>query len=182
MMTVRVEAVCISTPETRVAKRPQAEAMVEQHGFAGDRHAGESRVSARTGQAVPNRRQWSAVATEEVEDFCRALGVPPFPLGALGENLRLAGIRLADVEPGTVFEFASGCRLEVCAQNDPCENAAAELGAAYGPQVTRFFVRASFGKRGVVGRVLSPGLVRAGDVAKVVPPEPAGQPNAGLRT
>jgi len=180
-MTVRVEAVCISTPEARVAKRPQPEAMVERHGFAGDRHAGEFRVSARTGQRVPNRRQWSAVSTEEVEDFCRALGVSPFPDGALGENLRLSGIRLADVAPGTVLEFPSGCRLEVSAQNDPCENAAAELGVTYGPHVTRLFVRASYGKRGVVGRVLSPGLIRAGDLAKVIPPEPAGLPQAGLR-
>ena len=142
-------------------------------GVEGDRHAGEHRISSRTGEPIPNRRQWSAVSTDEVGAFCRELGVMPFADGSLGENVRLSGIILGDTKPGTVLEFPSGCRLQVAGQNDPCENAAAELAATYGPAVGRHFVRASFGHRGVVGTVLSPGAIRVGDEVTVIEPQPA---------
>jgi len=164
-----VEAVCVSTPETRVAKKSVTEAMVGLLGIEGDRHAGETRLTPR-GTAIPNRRQWPAVSTDEVEAFCKELGVMPFAPGSLGENIRLQGITLADVKPGTIFEFPSGCRLEVVGQNDPCENAAAELAATYGPVVERHFVKASFGHRGVIGTVLAPGLVRPGDEVTAIAP------------
>ena len=171
-MPVRVEAVCVSTPEARVAKQPRDEVTVGAHGLEGDRHAGEQRISPRTGQPIPNRRQWSAVSTGEVEAFCRELGVLAFEEGELGENLRLSGIDLGDVRPGTILEFPSGCRLQVSAQNDPCENAAAELAVTYGATVGRYFVRASFGRRGVVGAVLTPGIICPGDEVAVVLPDP----------
>jgi MOSC domain-containing protein YiiM len=170
-MPIRVEAVCVSTPETRVAKLPREEVHVGRYGIEGDRHAGETRLHPRTGQEITNRRQWSAVSTGEVEAFCRELGVMAFEAGELGENIRLSGIDLGDVKPGTVFEFPSGCRLQVSAQNDPCENAAGELAVRYGPEVGRYFVRASFGHRGVVGAVLTPGTIRPGDEVRVVTPE-----------
>ncbi len=172
-MPVRVEAVCVSIPETRVAKQQRDEVMVGPVGLEGDRHAGELYTYAKTGQTFPNRRQWSAVSTEEVEEFCRELGVAAFKIGELGENIRLSGLKLGEVKPGTVFEFPSGCRLQVSQQNDPCENAAAELGVTYGPAVERQFVRASFGKRGVVGLVLTPGVIRGGDAVTVLEPEAA---------
>ena len=171
-MPVRVEAVCVSTPEVRVAKQPRDEVHVGPYGLEGDRHAGEQHISSRTGQPMPNRRQWSAVSTGEIEAFCRELGVLAFEEGELGENLRLSGIDLGDVRPGTIFEFPSGCRLQVSAQNDPCENAAAELAVTYGPTVARYFVRASFGHRGVVGAVLAPGIIRPGDGVTVILPQP----------
>jgi MOSC domain-containing protein YiiM len=174
LQSITVEGVCVSTPLTRVAKTPLPQVQVEQTGLAGDRHAGEMRASPRTGQPIPNRRQWSAVSTDEVEAFCRELDVMPFPVGALGENIRLAGVNLGEVSPGTVLEFPSGCRLVITGQNDPCEKAAAELGASYGPLVERLFVRTAFGHRGVVGTVLTPGLIRAGDSVRLEAPEQAG--------
>lgn len=172
-MPVKVEAVCVSKPETRVAKEPRDEVMVGPLGLEGDRHAGELHTYAKTGQQFPNKRQWSAVSTEEVEAFCAELGVAPFRPGELGENIRLSGINLGEVNPGTVLEFPGGCRLRVSKQNDPCENAAAELGAEYGDNVERQFVRVSFGHRGVVGTVLAPGMIRPGDEVTVLLPEPA---------
>ncbi|HXH21187.1 MAG TPA: MOSC domain-containing protein [Dehalococcoidia bacterium] len=172
-MPVIVEAVCISTPGRRVAKEPREQAYCAPAGFEGDRHAGETRISSRSGGPIPNRRQWSAVSTDEVEAFCRELGVAPFAFGEMGENIRLRGIHLASVTPGTVLEFPSGCRLQVSTQNDPCDNAAEELSLTYGPAVRRYFVKASFGRRGVVGTVLAPGLIRPGDEVSVRLPRPA---------
>jgi len=104
-MPVIVEAVCVSTPDSRVAKKPQDQVQVGQFGLEGDRHAAEQRISSRTGQPIPNRRQWSAVSSGEVEAFCRELEVTPFAHGDLGENLRLSGIDLGAVGPGTILEF-----------------------------------------------------------------------------
>jgi MOSC domain-containing protein YiiM len=169
-----VEAVCISSEGLRIAKTPVPEARVGPHGIEGDRHATEMRMSRRAGAEVPNRRQWSAVSTEEVEAVCRELGVMPFAFGAMGENLRLRGLPLADLPDGAVFELPSGCRLRVSEQNDPCENAAAELGVTYGPTVERLFVKAAYGRRGVVGTVLAPGTIRPGDEVRIVLPAASG--------
>ena len=161
-----VVAVCLSTPATRVAKAPQDEAFAGPHGFAGDRHASELRQK-RDGSVIPNERQWSAVSSDEISELCAGLGVPVFALGALGENLRLSGLRMADLAAGAVLEFPSGARFEVSGQNDPCVNAAAELSQTYGEAVGQYFVKQAYGRRGVVGRVLTPGPIRAGDEVTV---------------
>lgn len=165
-----VEGLCLSTLEFRVAKQALAEARVGPHGFEGDRHGTEFRRSVRTGQDIPNRRQWSAVSTEEVEDVCKQLGVAPFAIGAMGENLRLAGVRLAEVPEGARLVFPDGCTLAVTGQNDPCENAALELSATYGPSVLRYFVKASYGRRGILGTVDTPGVIRQGDAVRIMLP------------
>jgi MOSC domain-containing protein YiiM len=166
---IQVEAVCISS-EFRVHKLPQTEAYAGEFGFAGDRHARKIRWSASARRPIPNRRPWSAVSSDEVEEFCARLGVAPFPYGALGENLRLSGVRLSEVPKGAILEFPSGARLQVSSQNDPCQTAAEELGLAFGPYVERYFVKEAFGKRGVVGIVLEQGLIRPGDAVDLVLP------------
>lgn len=169
-MVILVEAVCISTREFRVHKMPQTEVNVGPFGLTGDRHAGKFRWSSSARRPIPNRRQWSAVSSDEVAEFCARLGVAPFPFGALGENLRLSGVCLGELAKGTVLEFPSGARLLIAAQNDPCQSAAEELGLAYGSHVERHFVKEAYGQRGVVGSVLTPGLIRPRDEATLVLP------------
>jgi MOSC domain-containing protein YiiM len=166
-----VEAVCLSTPDARVAKKPQDKASIGEHGFEGDRHASE--FVQMYGRPVANTRQWSAVSAEEVAALCADIGVAPFPAGALGENLRLSGVVLANVPAGSVLELPSGARLAVGGQNDPCVNAARELAQKYGAVVGEYFVRKAFGRRGVVGVVLVPGVVRPGDKVTISVPEDA---------
>jgi MOSC domain-containing protein YiiM len=161
-----VDAVCLSVPGVRVAKQPRPEAFIGPHGLEGDRHAREAN---RFGQ--PNLRQWTAVSTEEVAELCAGMGIDPtFAGGSLGENLRLSGIRLAEVPPQTVLQFPSGARLLVLGQNDPCVNAARELSETYGP-AGQDFVKQAFGRRGIVGTVLETGAVRPGDEVVVLLPE-----------
>jgi MOSC domain-containing protein YiiM len=164
----KVEAVCLSVEGVRVAKEPKDEAFLGPHGFVGDRHEAEFRKSTSGGAPVPNHRQWSAVSTEEVAELCANIGVAPaFVDGALGENLRLSGIRLAEVPEGSVLEFPSGARLAVHGRNDPCVNAAKELSATYGGVVGQYFVKQAFGKRGILGTVLETGVIRPGDEVTV---------------
>jgi MOSC domain-containing protein YiiM len=169
-----VEAVCISVPGVRVAKAPQDEAFLGPHGFVGDRHEAEfRRTPDGTGQR-PNRRQWSAVSSEEVAELCADMGVDPaFVPGAMGENLRLSGVHLADVPEGSVLEFESGARLLVSGRNDPCVNAALELSQTYGPVVGQYFVKQAFGRRGILGTVLETGVIRPGDRLTILLPETA---------
>jgi MOSC domain-containing protein YiiM len=172
IVTATVDAVCISVPGVRVAKAPQDEAFLGPHGFVGDRHEAEfRRTSDGAGQRV-NHRQWSAVSTEEVTELCAEMGVDPaFAFGAMGENLRLSGVKLADVPEGSVIELPSGAKLLVSGRNDPCINAAKELSATYGSQVGQYFVKQAFGRRGILGTVLETGVVRPGDKVTILLPD-----------
>jgi MOSC domain-containing protein YiiM len=114
------------------------------------------------------------VSTEEVAELCADMGVdPPFANGALGENLRLSGIHLAEIPEGSVLEFPSGARLRVSGRNDPCVNAAKELSQTYGAVVGQYFVKQAFGRRGILGTVLETGVIRPGDAVTILVPEAA---------
>ncbi len=174
--TATVEAVCISVPGVRVAKAPQDEGFLGPYGLVGDRHEAEFRRT-RDGGQQPNHRQWSAVSNEEVAELCADMGVnPPFALGAMGENLRLSGVKLMDVPEGSVLELPSGARLLVSGSNDPCINAAQELSETYGPQVGQYFVKQAFGRRGILGTVLETGVVRPGDTVTILLPDAVTSP------
>jgi MOSC domain-containing protein YiiM len=171
-LTATIEAVCVSVPGVRVAKAPQDEAFLGPHGFVGDRHEAEYR-KARDGDGErPNHRQWSAVSDEEVIELCADLGVdPPFALGALGENLRLSGVKMQDVPEGSVLEMPSGAKLRVSGRNDPCINAARELSETYGVDVGKHFVKQAFGRRGILGTVLESGVIHPGDKVTILLPD-----------
>ena len=166
---VVVEAVCLSQHGVRVAKRPVDEAFIGPHGFVGDRHEAELRRKPYGRGTAPNHRQWHGVCTEEVDAICAALDLPKLPYGALGENLRLSGVMLGELPNGTELTLPSGARLRLHQQTDPCINAAKELAATYG-EAANGFVKAALGRRGVVGQVLEPGIVRPGDVVIVTLP------------
>ena len=168
-LTTSIQAVCLSQPGVRVAKRPIEEAFIGPHGFVGDRHEAELRRKPYGRGTAPNHRQWHAVCTEEVDAICAALGLPSLPFGALGENLRLSGVLLAELPNGTELALPSGARLRLHQQTDPCINAAKELARTYG-EAANGFVKAAMGRRGVVGQVLEPGIVHPGDVAVVTLP------------
>ncbi len=172
LLTLTVEAVCVSIPGVRVAKKPVEYATFGAFGLEGDRHAGQSRVHP-NGQTVANDRQWSAVSTRDVEAICADLGVSPFTVGAMGENLRLRGMQLADLADGSIISFPSGARLQVSSKNDPCLNAAKELAPVYGDSLRANFVQQALNRRGVLGVVLDQGAVRPGDTVSLSQPETA---------
>ena len=167
-----VQAVCLSVRGVRVAKSPVLEAFIGPYGFIGDRHEAELRRLPYGRGAAPNQRQWSAVSDEEVSVLCADLGVEPFAIGALGENLRLSGLSLGDVPRGAVVELSAGPRLRVTGQNDPCLNAAKALARDYGEALERSFIKQALGRRGLIGSVIEAGPVRAGDTVRVLILEP----------
>jgi MOSC domain-containing protein YiiM len=105
-------------------------------------------------------------------ELCADLGVdPPFALGALGENLRLAGVKLDTIPQGSILELPSGAKLLVSGRNDPCVNAARELAETYGAHLEPHFVKQAFGRRGILGTVLETGVVRPGDTVTILLPD-----------
>ena len=155
-----VEAVCVTHREhavpgrvgrTAIDKRPVPAAGVraEPFGLAGD-HVCDTKYHGGIHQAV------YAYASEEAERWASELR-RPVPAGWFGENLRTSGLAVSDAVIGERWQ-AGGALLEVSQPRVPC----ATFGHWTGEP--RWVKR--FTQRGDVGaylRVLTPGLMRAGD-------------------
>jgi MOSC domain-containing protein YiiM len=152
-----VLAVCLS-PQGGIPKFPQPEVVVTPYGIEGDCHSGPLRMN-RHGEAVPNRRQVSVCAQEVYDDLGARLGVR-VPPGGFGENILVQGLGdLSDLRPGDVLRFGGGVEVEVTAQNVPCANL-----SVYHPLVPKVV----YGRRGIVGVVRAPGVLRPGEAVTVV--------------
>lgn len=151
----RVVAVCISS-EGNVPKHPQDEVRVEQYGFAGDHHAGPTRISRRTKNPTCNDRQLSLVAREVLESLHVELGVSLKP-GALGENITTEGLGdLSDITNGTLLRIGDSLVIKVTEQNNPCHNLST---------YHRLLVKTIHGRRGLLAVVWSGAgsIIRPGD-------------------
>ncbi|HEV8150174.1 MAG TPA: MOSC domain-containing protein [Gemmatimonadales bacterium] len=106
--------------------------------------------------------------TEDILVDLRAEGWPVEP-GELGENVLLAGIPNAALEPGRQVRLGAAL-LEVTRACQPCTelHTLPYVGAAHGPE----FVRTLHGRRGWYARVLHEGDVSLGDEARVLPLRP----------
>jgi hypothetical protein len=149
-------------------------------GVVGDRHHGISRPAdsrqARfypRGTLIRNRRQLSLVSVEELAEVARRLDVPEVRAEWLGANLLVEGVpRLSTLPPGSRLLFAGGVGLVCEGVNQPCRLPAQVLQAQFpGSRAQAQFVRAAFGRRGVVATVERPGSIHPEDRATVVPPE-----------
>lgn len=154
----------------------------------GDRHCGSTRLlsghdsdyirtsSLVKGDTVFNWRTWTALSSEEVQEVERTLGVV-IPRGTLLENLEISGIPdFSKLPPASrlVFPARKGkgqAILAVWSENGPCKTVGQRLADHHEHfELMAEFVAAAEGKRGVMGFVLSPGIVRVGDTVLVYPP------------
>ena len=152
---------------------------VEIGGFAGDKHQGSER-EALEGEWEPagtkrrNERQWSGVSVEELAHIGERLDLTePLMPETLGANLCVAGIPDFSLLPkGTKLLFPSGAVLLVEEYNPPCTYMGARIAAKYAthsgePLADDAWLRPASGRRGVVGVVDVPGVIRAGDEVEV---------------
>lgn len=154
----RVIAACLS-PTSGVPKHPQGEVEVFTGGIRGDFHAGAVNKHKKSGDPEPNTRSISIVAKEVMDDVSEALQIE-LQAGAFGENFLLEGLGdLADLQPGDLVKLGATATVLVTKQNSPCSTL-----AVHHPDMVKFLR----GKRGVVGKVLYVGFVRAGDRAEVI--------------
>ena len=152
---------------------------VEIGGFAGDKHRGSVR-EAWEGEWEPagtrrrNERQWSGVSVEELAQIMERLDLTrPLTPETLGANLCVEGIPEFSLLPkGTKLLFPSGAVLLVEEYNPPCTDMGARIAAKYAthsgePLADDAWLRPASGRRGVVGVVDVPGVIRAGDEVEV---------------
>lgn len=151
----KVIALCISA-QGNVPKYPQGEVEVGPSGFVGDFHAGETRISRRTGQPKFNDRQLSLVVKEILDNLNAELGITLKP-GDFGENITTEGLGdLSDIPDGARLRIGGIVALQVTEQNAPCKNLMI---------YHRLVVKKSYGRRGIMafvcegaGAVLKPGM------------------------
>ncbi len=180
-LTGRTVHVLIGTEKKSLVTRDVSEVKVTWEGFEGDRHAGLTRpADVRVkwfpkGTPIRNTRQVSLVSSEELALIATTLEVPRVLAAWLGANLELAGIpRLTELPPGTRLFFPEDATLVVEGENEPCTGPGKVIEAHHPDRVklASRFVKAAWKKRGLVGWVERPGLIRPGDAVKVMLPPP----------
>jgi MOSC domain-containing protein YiiM len=116
----RIVAVCTSQ-QAGLPKHVKSLVVVGSHGLRGDYHAGETRLSHRTGKPKLNDRQVSVVALEACKEIGDELGVAILP-GYFGENILTEGLgNLSDIEDGMLLQIGEDIVIQVTEQNVPCD-------------------------------------------------------------
>ncbi len=131
------------------------------------------------GTPVFNWRRWTGLSSEEILIMEQALGYK-IPVGCLLENIIISGIpNFSKLPPTTRLVFPDKVRgyatyqtiLAVWEENGPCHTAGKRLAEIHeNNDLEANFVREAKDKRGVMGIVLSNGIVRKGDEVLVYPP------------
>lgn len=145
---------------------------VDLAGIPGERHYGmTAKADSRypmypRGTEIRNRRQLTAVSTEELAQVARDLGVPVVRPEWLGANLVLAGLPdLTRLEAGARLLFPSGAGLICEGENEPCRGPGEVIQAQYPqiPGLAAAFVKAAQHRRGIALSVERAGLIRPND-------------------
>ena len=142
-------------------------------GVRGDAHFGETvqhLVRVREDPTKPNRRQIHLIHGE-LHDELNAKGFAVGP-GSMGENITTRGLDLLGLPLGTRLHIGAHAVVEVTGLRTPCkqiERFQAGLLAAVSQDENGNL----FFKSGIMGVVLTGGVVKAGDTIRVaLPPEP----------
>ena len=169
-----------------LSKDTRGSLTAEIGGFAGDKHHGLTRKAWKVdwqpaGTVRRNERQWSGVSVEELAHISDRLSLTePLAPDTVGANLCIEGISEFSLLPkGTKLLFPSGAVLLVEEYNPPCAEMGARIVAKHitrsgEPLTTTSWLRPAAGRRGLVGIVDVPGVIKAGDKVEVqVYEEPA---------
>jgi MOSC domain-containing protein YiiM len=151
----------LSVSRGGVPKRPVAEARLEPLGLEGDVQADRRRHGG-TARAL-------CLFALEVLEALRAQGHPIGP-GSTGENVTLCGIDWREVVPGARLRLGVSALVEITDFAAPCLKNALWFSDG---DVQRISQWSHPGCSRVYARVLSGGLLRAGDTAELLTADPA---------
>jgi hypothetical protein len=173
-MIGRVLRLAVCAPGRAVASQPVEALTLTAHGIVGDRHAGPTLIAGprqkgvARGTVLPNTRQVSLVSREESAEIAQRLSLPALDFTWLAANLELEGIPgLTSIAGGKRFAFEGGVRLTLEGENEPCRKVGKVIAAATGLAVESSFVKAAWGRRGLVGWVETGGTIRPGETVRV---------------
>lgn len=178
-LDIKVDAVYRSFGQDSIVKSEANFIEVDFEGIVGDKHAGfTKKADSRDkelygnkivkGQLVRNWRQWSAVESSEMIQVVRNMGIEYLEPARLGPNVLFSGIEgFTKLPKGSTIWFPEDAVFLVEGENLPCIGPGEEI-AKHHPEVkASSFVKAAMGLRGLVGTVYRPGVIKAGDIAKV---------------
>ncbi|MDF1793732.1 MAG: MOSC domain-containing protein [Thalassobaculaceae bacterium] len=148
--------------------------LIAGEGVEGDAHRGvtvKHRSRVRADPTQPNLRQVHLIHGE-LHDELAAQGFDVAP-GVMGENVTTRGIDLLALPRGTLLRFGAEAVVEVTGLRNPCR----QLDDFQAGLLRAVLDRAEDGslirKAGIMGIVLSGGMIRPGDsIAVTLPPEP----------
>ena len=151
-------------------------------GISGDFHGGHTRRSGGRepwyprGTEMRNERQLSIVASDELAETARRMGIAGLEPEWIGANLVIDGVpRLSMLPAGTMLFFRGGVTLKVDGQNAPCRVAGRSIARHIGAQDedarSLEFPKAARRLRGLVAWVEKPGRIDRGEDVSVWVPE-----------
>jgi MOSC domain-containing protein YiiM len=147
-MAAKVLAVSVSRKKGTAKENVAGAHLVEEHGIAGDAHAGEW------------HRQVSMLAAESIDKMKdRGLEVGP---GDFAENLTTEGIDLLSLQIGDKLRLGSGAVLEITQKGKECHDRCAVFNRVGDCVMPR---------EGIFARVRRGGSVRPGDSVELIPPD-----------
>jgi hypothetical protein len=176
-----VAAALYSTADARAfATSPVETLTLGFEGISGDRHGGFTRRSGGRetwyprGTEIRNERQMSLLSPDELAETAAEMGIPEIRPEWIGGNIVLTGIPgLTLLPPRTCLFFAGGVTIRIDGLNNPCRLSGRAIAAQYpgreGLDVA--FVKAAKRRRGLVGWVEKPGVIRAGEAVEARVPE-----------
>ena len=167
-----------------LASRPLREMQLGFAGFAGESHAGLTRLSDSRvldqyprGTEIRNVRQISIVSAEELAAIASEMSLEAIDPAWLGAGLVVSGIPdFTLIPPSSRLQADSGATLTVDMENRPCSLPAREVEHAH-PGRGRRFKTAADRRRGVTAWVEREGILRIGCVLRLHVPSQPGWPH-----
>jgi MOSC domain-containing protein YiiM len=169
-----IVAVHRSSAHTFSKKTEEQIALVAGHGVDGDAHAGKT-VRHRSRVAVdptqPNLRQVHLIHAELHEEL-RAAGFWISP-GDMGENITTHGLELLRLPTGTLLHVGPKAVIELTGLRNPCQQLDRFQPGLMSAVLSRDCEGRLIRKAGVMGVVVSSGIIEPGDTVRAeLPPEP----------
>lgn len=177
----KVENIYISKEHQTFVKEAIKQANLEYGGIPGDLHFGLTKLAGAREPMYPrhteifNRRQITIVSIEECAEIADLLGVERILPEWLGANMAISGFpELTALSEGSRIVFPSGAGLVCEGENLPCIHPGEIIQEMYPavPKLASHFVKAAYGRRGIICTVECKGQIAQYDSIKVIAYDP----------
>ncbi|ALC83963.1 MULTISPECIES: MOSC domain-containing protein [Bacillus] len=176
-----IESLYIAEKQNTFVTEPIKQADLDYGGIPGDLHFGLTKLAGAREPMYPrktkifNRRQISIVSVEECAEIADILGVEKILPEWLGANIAISGFsHFTQLPEGSRIVFPSGAGLVCEGENHPCVQPGEIIQQAYKdePKLAAKFVKAAYGRRGIVCVVECPGKIKEDDQIEIISYQP----------
>jgi hypothetical protein len=149
-------------------------------GIEGDRHGGPTRRSGGRepwyprGTEMRNERQLSLLAPDDLAAIAEGMAIPAVLPEWIGGNLLVSGIKdFTSLPPRSLLMFDGGVTIRIDGYNVPCRFSGRSVARHHPDRKNLDLAFVSHGRyrRGLVGWVEKPGVIKRGETLEVRVPE-----------